>query len=163
MASSTDATIVFNGSYAVLACMSGYVNTGGSLNVTCLNNGSWTQFPNCVLSSGSITTTTTSIPNQLSTTTIAPNTGAACSIDSTTFTITNGYYASSTLSYTSATTVTGKDSSSTILFRSTDVCVLQGLSYLLARLVMCWIRLLVRRILVIMAFGQLSLVVRVRY
>ncbi|CAF0789085.1 unnamed protein product [Adineta ricciae] len=107
MASSTDATIVFNDSYAVLACMSGYVNIGGSLNVTCLSNGSWTQFPNCILSSGSITTTTTSIPNQLSTTTIAPSTGAACSIDSTTFTITNGYYASSTLSYTSATTVTG--------------------------------------------------------
>ncbi|CAF0747031.1 unnamed protein product [Adineta ricciae] len=127
MASSTDATIVFNDSYAVLACTTGYVNIGGSLNVTCLNNGSWTQFPNCVINSGSITTTTTSIPNQLSTTTIAPSTGAACSIDSTTFTVTNGYYASSTLSYTSATTVTG-----TIIFACASGYVLDptvGASY----------------------------------
>ncbi|UJR10078.1 hypothetical protein I4U23_014300 [Adineta vaga] len=102
LASGQDTSVVFVNSYIVFTCASGYVNTGGSLNVTCLSTGSWTQFPNCVSNGGttSITTTTT-------TTTIRPGTGLACSIDASTFTLTNGYYLSSTLSYTSGTTATG--------------------------------------------------------
>lgn len=37
-----------SGSYALFSCVSGYVNTGGSLNVTCNPNGRWSPFPKCV-------------------------------------------------------------------------------------------------------------------
>ena len=100
MAASADAVVVFNDSYIVLACANGYVNTGGSLNVTCLSNGSWTQFPNCILSTGS---------GSLTTTTIATSNGLPCTIDpNTSFNITNGYYTLSSLGYTSTTAATGK-------------------------------------------------------
>ena len=95
--SSQDSNAVLNDSYIVFTCASGYINVGGSLNVTCLSTGSWSQFPSCALNNGAITTTTT----------LAPSTGAACAVDTSTFTITNGYYSSSALSYTSATTATG--------------------------------------------------------
>ncbi len=94
-----DSNAVLNGSYMVLACISGYTNTGGSLNVTCLANGTWTQFPNCILNSGS---------SSMATTTISTGTGLPCMIDAaTTFTITNGHYSSSSLSYASVNTATG--------------------------------------------------------
>jgi len=94
-----DANAVLNGSYMVLACLSGYTNTGGSLNVTCLGNGTWTQFPNCVLNSGS---------GSITTTTVSTGNGSPCMIDAaTTFTITNGFYLSSSLSYASVNTATG--------------------------------------------------------
>ncbi len=94
-----DSNAVLNGSYMVLACISGYTNTGGSLNVTCLANGTWTQFPNCVLNSGS---------GSITTTTISTGNGSPCIIDAaTTFTIMNGYYSSSSLSYASVNTATG--------------------------------------------------------
>lgn len=99
MASSQETNAIFVNSYIVFACANGYVNTGGSLNVTCLSSGSWTQFPNCVLGGGSGITTTT----------IAGNTGAGCPIDATaTFTLSNGYYVNSSLTYTSSSTATGE-------------------------------------------------------
>ena len=105
VASTQDSSVVFVNSYIVLTCASGYVNTGGSLNVTCLGTGSWSQFPSCVLNGGSgvVTTTTTT------TTTTAASTGLSCAVDASIFTITNGYYSSSALTYTSATTATGND------------------------------------------------------
>ena len=45
-----DPKLVLNGSYVVLGCMSGYTNIGGSPNVTCSADSSWTPFPNCVAS-----------------------------------------------------------------------------------------------------------------
>ena len=105
-ASAQDTTTVFVNSFIVFACASGYVNTGGSLNVTCLSTGSWTQFPNCVLNNGAITTTTTTLVTM--TTTVGSNGGAGCAIDATTFSITNGYYTSSSIVYTTASTVTGE-------------------------------------------------------
>ena len=103
-ASAQDTTTVFVNSFIVFACASGYVNTGGSLNVTCLSTGSWTQFPNCVLNSGGITTTTTS---GITTTTMTSSGGIACTFDASTFTVANGYYVSSSLTYASSTTATG--------------------------------------------------------
>ena len=105
LASAQDTTSVFVNSFIIFACASGYVNTGGSLNVTCLSTGAWSQFPSCVLNNGAITTTTTSA--MMTTTTMASSGGIACAFDASTFTITNGYYVSSTLTYTTATTATG--------------------------------------------------------
>ena len=104
LASSQDSSVIFANSFIVFTCASGYVNTGGSLNVTCLNTGLWSQFPSCVLNTSGITTTTTSAAM---TTTLSPSTGLACTIDTSTFTIANGYYSSSALTYTSATTALG--------------------------------------------------------
>lgn len=58
---------VLSDSFAVFTCMSGYTNIGGSLNVTCNVDGTWSTFPNCVRrSNGSdesmMTTTTTITP-----------------------------------------------------------------------------------------------------
>jgi hypothetical protein len=44
-----NSALMQSGSYIVFNCMGTYINTGGSLNVTCNTNGSWTPFPNCVL------------------------------------------------------------------------------------------------------------------
>ncbi len=99
MTDSQNTSVVFNGSYILLACTNGYTNTGGSLNVTCLTNSSWTQFPNCVSNTGS---------GPMPTTTISTGNGSPCMIDAaTTFTIANGNYLSSSLAYTSNTTATG--------------------------------------------------------
>ena len=103
VASTQDSSVVFVNSYIVLTCASGYVNIGGSLNVTCLSTGSWSQFPSCVLNGGSGVITTT--------TTTAASTGLSCVVDASAFTITNGYYSTSALTYTSATTATGNDNS----------------------------------------------------
>jgi hypothetical protein len=48
MQTSSDSALVLGGSYVVFSCISGYRNIGGSLNITCNANGSWTPFPNCV-------------------------------------------------------------------------------------------------------------------
>ncbi|CAF3535250.1 unnamed protein product [Adineta steineri] len=118
-----DTTVVFVDSYAVVACATGYTNTGGSLNVTCLSTGSWSPFPNCIINGGSsslttttisagnggITTTTTAPGNPALTTTTTPSSGgAACPYDPTTlFALTNGYYISSSISNPTPTTATG--------------------------------------------------------
>jgi hypothetical protein len=111
MTDSQNTSAVFNGSYIVLACANGYSNTGGSLNVTCLGNGSWSQFPNCVSNTGSGSMTTTTIPTgsgSMATTTISTGNGSPCMIDgATTFTIANGNYLSSSLAFASTTTATG--------------------------------------------------------
>jgi hypothetical protein len=111
MADSQNTSIVFNGSYIVLACVNGYTNTGASLNVTCLANSSWSQFPNCVSNPGSGSMTTTTTPTgsgSMATTTIATGNGSPCMIDgATTFTIANGNYLSSSLAFASATSATG--------------------------------------------------------
>ena len=103
--------LVLNGSFIVFSCLSGYVNTGGSLNVTCGNNGVWSPFPNCVQSSGSGLTTTMSPVGVPTTATMMPTGGSGgtpCFVDrATIFNITNGYSTSGVLSYTSDTTATG--------------------------------------------------------
>jgi hypothetical protein len=47
-----NSAVIQIGSYVAFSCLSNYTNTGGSLNVTCNTNGSWSQFPNCVLNPG---------------------------------------------------------------------------------------------------------------
>ncbi len=95
----TETDLVLNGSFILFSCMSGYVNTGGSLNLTCNNNNSWSQFPNCVLNTGTGSLTTTTMPT---------SNGSPCVVDPTsTFNLTNGYALSISLSYTSNTAATG--------------------------------------------------------
>ena len=88
----TNTSYVLNGSYIVFSCISGYVNTGGSLNVTCSQDGSWSTFPRCVSSAQSTTTTTTTTAkNQGGVTTVAYS--ATCS---TVPTVANAYISSAT-------------------------------------------------------------------
>jgi hypothetical protein len=83
----TEPDLVLNGSYIVFSCISGYVNTGGNLNVTCHTSGVWSRLPNCVSNTSS---------------------GSPCMVDATTTTdIPNGYLLNLSLSYTSGTTATG--------------------------------------------------------
>ncbi len=107
----TESGVVLNGSYIVFSCVNGYTNMGGSLNVTCGTTGSWSQFPNCVSStgSGSITTTTMSAGSgSITTTAVSAGTGLPCVVDKTTiYNITNGYPSSISLSYISDTAATG--------------------------------------------------------
>lgn len=74
-----DTNAVVSGSYVVLACLDGYINAGGNMNVTCLSSGSWSQFPSCVRGT------------QATTTTVATGTGMYCSYDASRLTIPNGY------------------------------------------------------------------------
>jgi hypothetical protein len=118
-ADSQNTSVVFNGSYILLACVNGYTNTGGSLNVTCLTNSSWTQFPNCVSNTGSGSMTTPTISNggggPMMTTSISTGNVSPCMIDpATTFNISNGYYSSSSLAYTSNTTASGNYTKSAV-------------------------------------------------
>lgn len=94
-----EANVVINGSFIVLTCISGYNNIGGSLNVTCLSNGMWSSFPNCVLNNSN--------GSSITTTTMSTNNGAPCAVDATTFTINYGYYSNISLIYVSSSTVTG--------------------------------------------------------
>ncbi len=99
---------ILNGSYIVLVCISGYINTGGSLNVTCNGYNQWSQFPNCVPNTGNGSLTTT--------TTMPPSNGLPCTVNTTTtFNITNGYASSISLSYVSNTTATGKQTQFIVL------------------------------------------------
>ena len=66
-----------SGSYIVFSCASGYTNIGGSLNVTCNTNGSWSLLPNCV--------------SHVQMTTIPPADRPTCSYSSSMRTIPNGY------------------------------------------------------------------------
>ncbi len=66
----TETSSVLNGSYIVFTCINGYINNGGSLNVTCSASGSWSQFPNCVLSVQPTAAPTTLAPGQVTTTTV---------------------------------------------------------------------------------------------
>ena len=92
--------LVLNGSYIVFSCINGYINTGGSLNVTCNTNSLWSQFPNCVSNTGGGSITTTTMPT---------SNGSPCIVDATTtLNILNGYPISTTLSYTSNAAATGK-------------------------------------------------------
>jgi hypothetical protein len=106
----SESNLVLNGSFIVFNCISGYVNTGGSLNVTCSSSGAWSQFPNCV-PSGGVVPTTTIMPGgggQMTTTIASGGTGSPCVIDTTsTFNITNGYAAAITLTYVTSNTATG--------------------------------------------------------
>lgn len=63
----TEPGVVLNGSFVVFSCMSGYVNTGGSLNLTCGDNGMWSPLPNCVLSSQGTMASTTRTPAPVTT------------------------------------------------------------------------------------------------
>ena len=74
-----DQTTVLSGSFVVFICVSGYTNTGGSLNLTCNADGTWSQLPNCVLgSSGSQTT-------------VPGSGGQMCPYSSALLAIANGY------------------------------------------------------------------------
>ena len=53
-----DASMVASGSFLVFTCMTGYINMGGSLNMTCGMDGTWGSFPNCTM--GTMITTTAS-------------------------------------------------------------------------------------------------------
>jgi hypothetical protein len=82
-----DSTVVLNGSYAVFSCMSDYTNMGGSLNVTCSANGTWSPFPNCVKNSdngGSMMTT------------MMPGIGTRCQVISITFFVPYGFLTNTT-------------------------------------------------------------------
>jgi len=105
--------LVLNGSYIVFSCITGYVNTGGSLNLTCNNNNSWSQFPNCVLNTGTGSSTTTTMPT---------SNGSPCVVNATsTFNVTNGYALSMSLSYTSNTAATGNSTKLRSLYISSDM------------------------------------------
>jgi hypothetical protein len=109
----TEVGLVLNGSYIVFSCITGYVNTGGSLNVTCNNNNSWSQFPNCVLNTGSGSLTTTAMPI---------SNGSPCVVDPTsTYNLTNGYALSISLTYTSNTAATGNSTKLRILQLASDM------------------------------------------
>lgn len=51
---------MLDGSFIVFSCNNGFINTGGSLTVTCGSNGSWSPFPNCVSNPQATTASTTS-------------------------------------------------------------------------------------------------------
>jgi hypothetical protein len=70
-------TVVFGGSYIVVNCSSNYTYMGGSLNITCFANNSWSQFPNCVLSA--------------QTTTVSSGSVGTCAYSPNLLAITNGY------------------------------------------------------------------------
>ena len=76
-----EANVVISGSYIVFACMNGYRNVGGSLNVTCDANSSWSRFPNCILST--------------QTSTVSYNRGVPCTYSPSLLRITNGFIRSS--------------------------------------------------------------------
>ncbi|CAF0831335.1 unnamed protein product [Adineta steineri] len=105
MMAEQDPDAVLVDSYMLFVCPSGYANTGGNLNVTCLPNGSWTSFPLCIMNNGGgpVTTTTTAT----TTTTRSTSNGLSCPVDGGTTSIVNGYPASSSLAYTSTNAVTG--------------------------------------------------------
>jgi Sushi repeat (SCR repeat) len=122
---SGNTTVVIGGSYIVVSCLSGFTNMGGSLNITCLSNNSWTYFPNCIWNGGGVATTTT-------TTTMSPGTGQSCPVSiPATFTIANGYTNDlSSLSLISNTAATGNHimliflySYDMIYFRMDSICM----------------------------------------
>jgi hypothetical protein len=81
-----DSNSVISGAFISMVCLSGFVNVGGPLNITC-NAGTWSQFPNCVTNTGGGTTS-----SNLPTTTASPgNTGARCPYTPTLFNIANGF------------------------------------------------------------------------
>jgi hypothetical protein len=119
---------------------------GGSLNVTCGTTGSWSQFPNCVSStgSGSITTTAVSV-----------GTGSPCVVDkTTTYNITNGYPTAISLSYISDTTATGNS----VKFTISDILfdLSKDQFNLHAHLVMLLIQVLVHLMFVTIVNGLLN-------
>ncbi|CAF5225905.1 unnamed protein product, partial [Rotaria magnacalcarata] len=77
MQTSQNTSIVLSGSYIVFACVTGYTNTGGSLNLTCSSSGVWSPYPNCV--------------SNTQTTTMSSNSAATCSYSSNLLSIANGY------------------------------------------------------------------------
>jgi len=70
---STDPDSMMNGSYIVFSCINGYVNTGGSLNVTCNTNSGWSQFPNCVSSTQTTTMSSNTGQGSLTTQQVSSN------------------------------------------------------------------------------------------
>ena len=149
-----DQTTVLNGSFIVFSCVSGYVNAGGSLNLTCGNNGMWSPFPNCIQSSGGGPMTTISPGGgAIPTTTVPMSGGAGCFYDEPTMiSIANGYRTTSSITYVAQNTVKG-------LFLSISVKqnVLHYLwkdrSNLIAYLVLCLIQVSVQLKFVTMDSG----------
>ena len=92
----TDTSSVLNGSYIVFACVNGYINNGGSLNVTCSASGTWSQFPNCVVTGQPGNPVTTPAPGQVTTT--AAQTSQSCTNVPT---VANAYVADATTQYSS--------------------------------------------------------------
>lgn len=81
-----DSTVVLHNSYAVFSCVSGYTNMGGSLNVTCNPNGTWSPFPNCATDAGD---------NSMSPATKS-NAGTHCSVTSITFFVPYAFFTNTT-------------------------------------------------------------------
>ncbi|CAF4947730.1 unnamed protein product, partial [Rotaria socialis] len=92
-------SVILSGSYIVFVCITGYTNTGGSLNVTCSSSSSWSPFPSCALNTGG--------GGSLTTTTMPNNNGLSCAFDTTTLNIMNGFSPNVSLTYTSSNTATG--------------------------------------------------------
>jgi hypothetical protein len=88
---STEPGLVLNGSYIVFSCINGYVNMGGSLNVTCSASGTWSPFPNCVAKAQATTVSTTMGVGQVVTTTVQMS-GNCASVPS----VANAYVANAT-------------------------------------------------------------------
>ena len=141
-----DQTTVLNGSFILFSCVNGYFNAGGSLNLTCGNNGMWTPFPNCVQSSGGgAMTTMSSGSGAIPTTTIPTSSGGAgCLYDEPRMiTLDNGFRTASAITYLTQNTVTG-------LFLSISVkqdvvrYLSQDQSNLTAYLVLCLIQVSVQ-------------------
>ncbi|CAF1453372.1 unnamed protein product [Rotaria sordida] len=78
---SQETDVVISGSYIVTICIDDYRNMGGNLNITCSASGSWSPFPNCVLSAA--------------TTISSSNSGSPCNYNSSLLTIPNGVASSS--------------------------------------------------------------------
>ena len=75
-----DTTVVLSGSFATFMCASGFMNVGGSLNLTCNADGNWSPLPNCAM--GGMTTA-------------APSAGGSlCPYSSALLSIPNGYASS---------------------------------------------------------------------
>ncbi|CAF4644759.1 unnamed protein product [Rotaria sp. Silwood1] len=92
-----DNSTVLTGAYVPMMCNKGYVHAGGQLNITCTDN-AWTTFPTCV----AIT-----VHDSLMIASSPASNALPCTIDVTTFNITNGYSSNASLSSVSSNAVTG--------------------------------------------------------
>lgn len=99
----TDTGNVLSGSFVGMVCNPGFVNIGGPLNITCVGN-SWTPFPNCVRSGGTVTNQPTPMPPIVINT--PPVLAGACFYNSSIPNIDNGFSSNSSRLFFDLTTST---------------------------------------------------------